>query len=111
MSKITGVGDKFQEETKYHREQMPRQHLDWSKKPYPFKNHENPLSIIQLPDPKSKVTNIWETILKRRSRRNYNSQNPLNLNILSNLLWATQGKTENIGEVNLRTSPSAGGCR
>lgn len=109
MSKITGVGDKFQEETKYHREQMPRQHLDWSKKPYPFKNHENPLSIIQLPDPKSKVTNIWETILKRRSRRYYNSQNPLNLNILSNLLWATQGKTENIGEVNLRTSPSAGG--
>jgi SagB-type dehydrogenase family enzyme len=47
--------------------------------------------------------------LNRRSRRNYNSQNPLNLSILSNLLWATQGKTENIGEVNLRTTPSAGG--
>jgi SagB-type dehydrogenase family enzyme len=109
MSKITGVGDKFQEETRYHRERMPRHQLDWSKKPSPFKDYENPLSIIQLPDPKFNVVNIWETILKRRSRRNYNSKNPLDLKILSNLLWATQGTTENIGEVKLRTSPSAGG--
>jgi SagB-type dehydrogenase family enzyme len=109
MSKITGVGDKFQAETKYHREHMPRHFLDWSKKPSPFKDHENSLEIIQLPDPKFNVTNIWETIMKRRSIRTYNSQNPLNLNILSNLLWATQGTTENIGEVKLRTTPSAGG--
>ena len=74
MSKISGVGDKFQEETRYHRERMPRHQLDWSKKPSPFKDHENPLSIIQLPDPKFNVVNIWETILKRRSRRNYNSK-------------------------------------
>jgi len=109
MSKITGVGDRFQKETRYHRERMPRHQLDWNKKPSPFKNHENPLNIIQLPDPKFNVVNIWETILKRRSRRNYNSKNPLDLKILSNLLWATQGTTENIGEVKLRTSPSAGG--
>ena len=109
MGKVTGVGDKFQAETKYHRERMPRHYLDWSKKPNPFKNHENPISIIQLPDPEFNEAKIWETILKRRSIRIYNSQKPLNLNILSNLLWATQGITKEIGEVNLRTTPSAGG--
>ncbi|NWF52940.1 MAG: SagB/ThcOx family dehydrogenase [Nitrospirae bacterium] len=60
---------------------------------------------IKLPEPKydSKIS-IEESILKRRSIRNYKDQ-PLTLAEVSQLLWAAQGIT---GPTGLRTAPSAG---
>jgi len=62
--------------------------------------------VINLPEPKIKgEMSVEEALFKRRSIREYTSQ-PLNLEQISQLLWAAQGITEpNLG---FRTAPSAG---
>lgn len=62
--------------------------------------------MIKLPQPKdkSKIT-LEEAIKKRRSERNFSSEN-LTLEQISQLLWACQGVTDEIR--GLRSAPSAG---
>jgi hypothetical protein len=63
-------------------------------------------NIIQLPSPKFESnTSIEEAILKRRSVRDYSSEQ-LSLSEVSQILWAAQGITDK--EEGLRTAPSAG---
>ncbi len=107
-----GIGDKFQLETKYFRNKLPKHFLDWSKKPRSYKNFENPIDIISLPEPEFNEANLWEVFHHRRSRRKYDAQQPLNLKLLSTLLWATQGVTKKLDTksetIIFRTAPSAG---
>lgn len=106
---MSGIGDRFQEETKYDPEKLGRHSLDWSRKPSPFKNYDTPLEILGLPEPDlSGQRNLWDLLSRRRSRRNYDSRRHLSLTDLSSLLWATQGITAGQEEHLFRTSPSAG---
>ncbi len=60
---------------------------------------------VKLPEPKyNSNTSIEQALLKRRSIRDYKDES-LNLNEISQLLWAAQGIT---GEREFRTAPSAG---
>lgn len=105
-----GIGNRFQEETKYTPERLGGYSLDWKTFPEPFKDYDNPLAVIALPQPElTDDPDIWKTLHKRRSRRTYRSADPLTLGNLSALLWATQGITEKYGETLFRTAPSAGG--
>jgi len=105
-----GVGNRFQEETKYTPERIGGYSLDWKTFPDSFKDYDNPLAVIPLPQPGfAGDLDIWKTMHKRRSRRVYRSGEPLTLGDLSALLWATQGITEKHGETLFRTAPSAGG--
>jgi SagB-type dehydrogenase family enzyme len=105
-----GSGNQFQEETKYTPERIGGYSLDWKTFPSPFKNYEDPLAIVDLPQPElTGNSDLWKALLKRRSRRVYKSSEYLNLGSLSALLWATQGITEKYGETLFRTVPSAGG--
>jgi SagB-type dehydrogenase family enzyme len=105
-----GVGNRFQEETKYTPERIGGYSLDWKTFPDPFKDYDSPLAVIALPQPGfTGDPDIWKAIHKRRSRRVYRSGEPLTLGELSVLLWATQGITEKYGETLFRTAPSAGG--
>ena len=62
--------------------------------------------VIKLPEPKTKgEMSVEEALFKRRSIREYTSQS-LNLEQVSQLLWAAQGITE--PTLGFRTAPSAG---
>ena len=64
-----------------------------------------PVAFGKLPNPKyDSNVSIEEALLKRRSIREY-TRNPLNLQEISQLLWAAQGITDPRG---FRTAPSAG---
>lgn len=88
-----GIGEIFQEETKYFRDKMPRGFLDWSKKPDVYKKYQELTKITDLPDPSPfPLQEFWTFIAKRRSRRNFVDR-PLTQKQISLLLWATQGIT------------------
>ena len=108
-----GIGDRFQQNTKYQRNRLPRHFLDWDNKPKFYKDYEHPLEVFSLPDPEFRdEAKLMEILASRRSRRNYDPQKSLDLKVLSTLLWATQGSTAKLdtqfGPLFLRTAPSAG---
>ncbi len=106
---MSGIGDRFQQETKYNPEKLGGHALDWIRRPEPFKSYESPLEIIPLPKPDlSTEPNLWGLLLHRRSRRAYAKNSSLSLETLSSLLWSTQGVTAGHGESLYRTAPSAG---
>lgn len=100
------IGQIFQEKTKYFR---PAYGPISSDKPSLDKGPKDiPATIISLPQPRIDVgPNLWEVLLKRRSNRDY-SHVPLPLEELANLLWATQGITDQPFSSWYRTAPSAG---
>jgi len=108
--KTRGIGTRFQEETKYTWEKLKGHSLDWNAMPEVYKNYDNPVARIIMPKPIRKGReDLWNSIAKRRSRREYDSQKKLNLDVLSLLLWATQGITTRWGDAAFRVAPSAGG--
>jgi SagB-type dehydrogenase family enzyme len=95
------IGQRFQQETKYYRPSYLAG--DRGKAPGPAAP-----KIIPLPSP-SLIggPTLWEALEKRRSIRDYRPE-PLSLEVLSDLLWATQGITEKAFGPWYRTAPSAG---
>ena len=108
--KNTYIGEKFQQATKYSPDKPMGYTLDWSRRPEPYKNHRSPLAYIPLPDPDIKSgANLRQLLQDRRSRREYDAGQSLKGELLSAILWATQGITAKYGEFLFRTAPSAGG--
>jgi SagB-type dehydrogenase family enzyme len=106
---MKNIGDRFQKETKYTRETLGNSGLAWDQKPAPFKNYQDPLKRIALPDPAPLgQATLGDLLRTRRSRRAYDREKPLGLSSLAALLWATQGITAAYGETLFRTTPSAG---
>ena len=102
-----GVGDIFQQETKYKRGELPGGGLDWSSRPDSYKRYAD-LPTIDLPPPTCEQRpSYWEVVRERRSLRNF-SDLPLSTLDLSHLLWSSQGITRKIQGFGLRTAPSAG---
>jgi SagB-type dehydrogenase family enzyme len=109
-NKQQASGERFQEETKYTPDRMGGHYLDWGNMPERYKNYPESTPKIKLPDVRfDKDANLWEAVLNRRSVRNYAPDLSLPLEILSTLLWATQGITADAGDFQLRSAPSAGG--
>lgn len=84
---------------------------DLSKKgPTYFKYEEDkvldriPLGVPELP---IQPNTIWNLLKNRRSKRKF-IESPLTLGELNLLLWGTQGITADMGDYQLRTTPSAG---
>jgi SagB-type dehydrogenase family enzyme len=102
-----GIGDRFQSETKYIRDELPAGYLDWRKKPGPYKAYPD-TPKVKLPGPeKSGGMPVWEAVGRRRSLRDFRRA-PVSAADLSQLLWASQGVTKVMGEHALRSAPSAG---
>jgi len=62
---------------------------------------------IELPEPDALEARLGDVLASRRSKRRF-SREPLRLQDLSTLLWASQGPSGRMGRMPLRTAPSAG---
>lgn len=95
------IGQRFQQETKYAR---PSSLAGTAGKTAEAASPQ----IVSLPAPSLEAEpNFWKVLQQRRSIRDYTPA-PLALKELSNLLWATQGITEEVFSPWYRTVPSAG---
>jgi len=82
-----GIGELFQEQTKYFRGKLPHSPLFWQSRPDLYKNYPEAVRI-DLPAPlKDDGLPLWEAIHRRRSIRDFKSRS-LETASLSQLLWA-----------------------
>jgi SagB-type dehydrogenase family enzyme len=104
------IGQKFQQETKYTPHNLGGHDADWARIPERYKNYQEPVRRCELPEPHfAEGFGLWDVLRRRRSERNYYAALRLPLDVLSVLLWATQGITAGTSSYQLRTAPSAGG--
>jgi SagB-type dehydrogenase family enzyme len=105
--KKDGIGDTFQQETKYRRGHLPGGGLDWATRPETYKRYPSASKIAPSPPQTEDGAPIWDVLRRRRSERRYQDA-PLQEAELSQLLWASQGITQVRQGYGLRTAPSAG---
>jgi SagB-type dehydrogenase family enzyme len=106
---VKGIGELFQEETKYTPQNVGGHFLDWERMPERYKSYPESTPKTALPQPQiGNPVNVWDMFHKRRSVRDYSLNPALSLGTLSALLWATQGITAAAGGYQLRSAPSAG---
>lgn len=102
-----GIGDLFQQQTKYYRDQMSSRALDWSSKPPLYKEYSR-AERIELPKFEIHASMpLHEILMNRKSIRRF-KERPLTLQQLSYLLWASTGIQRTEDGFDFRTSPSAG---
>lgn len=102
-------GRDFQRATRYTPESIGGRTLDWSAKPPSLKSYPGAMTLpLPDPDPRRPAPPLWDTVLRRRSVRSF-SDEPLTLDELSHLLWASAGVTRIAPNHLYRAAPSAGG--
>ncbi|MBC7289607.1 MAG: SagB/ThcOx family dehydrogenase [Armatimonadetes bacterium] len=100
------IGPKFNELTKYH-PARPIRGLRVHPAP-PLTVYPESLPRVALPEPlRQGGPGLWETIQRRRSRRDFTGE-PITLEQLSQLLWAVTGVTGGAETYILRATASAG---
>lgn len=100
-------GDRYQRESKYQRGRMPGGTLDWRSRPDPYKDYPGSMET-RLPEPKATAPVSLDGALKsRRSIRDF-ADDPLSLERLSYLLWASSGIQRVEQGYEYRVAPSAG---
>ena len=104
---MDGVGDRFQQETKYHRDKMGGHKLDWDAKPALYKEYPQAKSI-ELPsfEPSRPMT-VDAALRQRKSVRDFQAK-PISLGQLAYVLWASTGLQRVEQGYEFRTAPSAG---
>ncbi len=102
-----GIGDRFQQETKYYPDKPFASTHDVVRKPSTYKEYPG-CGKISLPQPKvSDTVSFADTVASRRSVRDYLSK-PITIEQLSYLLWASDGVSGEAYGYQFRTAPSAG---
>ncbi len=106
-SKNKGIGDRFQQEVKYHRGRLPGGFLDWAHKPETYKRYPLAPKIQLDPPQRDGGAPLWDVLQRRRSVRHFKVEQITKAD-LSQLLWAAQGITKVLRGFDFRTAPSAG---
>jgi SagB-type dehydrogenase family enzyme len=104
---MEGIGDRFQQETKYVRGEIGGGQLDWAAKPDTYKRYPSAPRVALSAPRMSGGAGIWKVLAARRSVRRFQDK-PLSEPELSQLMWAGQGITARLKEYAFRTAPSAG---
>ena len=104
---MSGIGDKYQQETKYEPEWMPGHRLVWETKPALYKEYPESgkfeLPSFELNQPLS----LDQALRQRKSNRNFQDK-AISKGQLSYLLWASTGIQRIEDGYEFRTAPSAG---
>lgn len=103
-----GIAYHYLKQTRYDSTSIKRRE-DFGPIPRPpVYKHYPDLPRIYLPRPDfEKTESLWSILNQRRSRRRYTSE-PISIEMLASLLWATQGITLQAPDYQFRTAPSAG---
>ena len=102
-----GIGDRFQQETKYFRGKLGGGPLRWDLKPDTYKTYPDaPRTALDPPELTGEAS-LWQLLQKRQSVRGF-KPGPLIKKDLSQLVWACQGITRVSQGFGFRTAPSAG---
>jgi SagB-type dehydrogenase family enzyme len=102
-----GIGDRFQRETKYFPNKMSGRELDWPRKPETYKEYPG-AARIELPEPRFPEDCSFKDVVNRRRSVRQFSEEPLTLEHVSALLWASNGIGRVESGFEFRTVPSAG---
>ena len=103
---MNGIGDKYQQETKYEPGRMPRHRLVWESKPDVYKEYPE-AQKIELTTLEPKPMNLDRALRQRKSIRDFQAK-PISQGQLSYLLWASTGIQRIEEGYAFRTVPSAG---
>jgi SagB-type dehydrogenase family enzyme len=104
---MNGIGDKFQQETKYHPDTMPAGGLPRPVRPEPYKLYpQAPKVALPAFTPREQMS-LDKALRLRKSTRDF-KERPILLEQLSYLLWASTGIQRTEYGYQFRTAPSAG---
>jgi SagB-type dehydrogenase family enzyme len=106
MATEQSIGDRFQQETKYHRDRMPASGPNRAGEPNLYKEYPGSRRI-ELPKPKAAPAPLHELLMNRKSVRDF-ADTPISTEQLSYLLWASTGIQRRERGHEFRTAPSAG---
>jgi len=107
VTMVEGIGDRYHQETKYHRDRMDGGGLDWPRQPELYKTYPQ-CAKIALPKPQALAQmSIDDALKKRKSVREFTGD-PLSIGQLSYLLWTAAGIQRTEHGYEFRTAPSAG---
>jgi len=104
---MTGIGDRFQQETKYRPDKIERSAARWTARPEPYKTYPGSTTVV-LPslETDNRMT-LDEAFNERKSVRRFRPE-PIPLAQLSYLIWASTGIQRVEQGYEFRTAPSAG---
>jgi len=104
---MSGIGDQFQQETRYEPGRMPGHRLVWEAKPDVYKEYPEALKI-ELPSfEPSRAMSLDQALKHRKSVREFQPRS-ISKGQLSYLLWASTGIQRVEDGYEFRTAPSAG---
>jgi len=104
---MSGIGDQFQQQTKYQPGKIPVDRLSWSIKPSLYKEYPQ-AKKIELPSfEPAEPMSLDKVLNQRKSIRDFQAK-PISISQLSYLLWASTGIQRVEHGYEFRTAPSAG---
>lgn len=104
---MSGIGDSFQQQTKYQPGRIPVDRLTWGIKPSLYKDYPK-ATKIELPSYEpAKPMSLNKVLSQRMSIRDFKDE-PISIHQLSYLLWASTGIERVEHGYEFRTAPSAG---
>jgi SagB-type dehydrogenase family enzyme len=104
---MNGIGDKYQQETKYEPDRMPRHRLVWESKPDVYKEYPEAQKIELGTFEANQPMSLDRALRQRKSIRDFQAK-PISRGKLSYLLWASTGIQRTEDGYEFRTVPSAG---
>jgi SagB-type dehydrogenase family enzyme len=104
---MNGIGDKYQQETKYEPDRMPRHRLVWESKPDVYKEYPEAEKIELMPFEPNQLMSLDRALRQRKSIRDFQAKT-ISQGQLSYLLWASTGIQRIEQGYEFRTVPSAG---